>query len=68
MALARRFRESPGLAMNELVEHMRGVFAETLEQVMHAELEPHLAESGDVENKHNGYLREPGGDLLAPLR
>jgi transposase-like protein len=55
VTLARRFRESPALAMNEVVVHVRNVFKETLEQVMHAELELHLAESGDAENKRNGY-------------
>ncbi len=61
VALAHRFRESPGLAMNELVGHVRGVFVETLEQVMNAELELHLAESGDVENKRNGYRQRTFG-------
>lgn len=55
VALAKRFRESPGLAMNELVGQARDMFAQTLEKVMDAELELHLAESADPENKRNGY-------------
>ena len=55
VALAKRFRESPGLAMNELVGQARGMFAQTLERVMEAELELHLAEKADPENKRNGY-------------
>jgi transposase-like protein len=61
VTLARRFRESPTLAMNEVVGHVRNLFTETLEQVMRAELEIHLAESGDAENKRNGYRQRTFG-------
>lgn len=55
VALARRFRETPGLAMQEVIGQLRGAVAETLEKVMDAELELHLAENADPNNKRNGY-------------
>jgi putative transposase len=55
VSLAKRFRETPGQAMNELVGQARVMLSRTLEQVMDAELELHLAEKGDAENKRNGY-------------
>lgn len=61
VTLARKFREAPGTAMNELAAHVRDMFSEALEQVMHAELELHLAESGDAENKRNGYRQRTFG-------
>jgi putative transposase len=55
VALAKRFREAPGLAMQEVIGQLRGAVAETLERVMDAELELHLAENPDPDNKRNGY-------------
>jgi transposase-like protein len=55
VALARRFRESPALAMQELVTHVRTVVTKSIEDVMDAEIELHLREEGDPENKRNGY-------------
>jgi putative transposase len=55
VSLARRFREAPGLAMQEVVAQVRNAVAETLGRAMEAELELHLAENGDPENKRNGY-------------
>lgn len=55
VALARRFREAPGLTMQEVVGQVRNGMAETLERVMAAELELHLAENPDPDNKRNGY-------------
>jgi hypothetical protein len=39
VALAKRFEESPGLAMLEVVGHVRAAVTETLEQVMKAEID-----------------------------
>lgn len=51
--LAKRFREEPTRAMQEVMEHVRGAVAQTLEQVMDAEITLHLA--NDETNKRNGY-------------
>ena len=55
VALALRFGEAPGLAMQEVIGQLRHVVTGTLEKVMEAELELHLAENADPENKRNGY-------------
>lgn len=54
-ALARRFREQPSLAMQEVVAQARAVVSSTLEQVMEAEIDLHLFEEADADNKRNGY-------------
>lgn len=55
VALARRFREAPAVAMHELVGHVRDAFVDTLERVMEAEIDLHLGEEADPRNKRNGY-------------
>lgn len=55
VAVARQFRASPAVAMQELVRQVRDVVGNTLEKVMEAELELHLGEEADPSNKRNGY-------------
>lgn len=55
VALARRFREAPGAAMQQLVVQVREVVVDTLERVMDAEIDLHLGEEADRRNKRNGY-------------
>lgn len=55
VALARRFREEPGAAMERVVAQMRASMVETLERVMEAEIALHLGEEGDAGNKRNGH-------------
>ncbi len=53
--LARRFEQSPALAMRELVADVRRGFAATLERVMEAEIDIFLGRSAEPTNKRNGY-------------
>jgi transposase-like protein len=55
VSLARRFRESPSVAMHEFVTHVRTLVTKAVEQVLDAEIELHLHEEADGENKRNGY-------------
>jgi putative transposase len=55
VALARQFRETPAVAMQQLAQQVRSVVTDALEQVMEAEIELHLGEEGDPSNKRNGY-------------
>ena len=55
--LARRFRAEPLAAMQEVAAQVRAVVADTLEQIMDAEIDLVLGESQDPSNKRNGYTR-----------
>jgi putative transposase len=55
--LARRFREEPRAAMQEVVAQVRGVVTETLERVMDAEIDLVLGEGKEAGNKRNGYTK-----------
>jgi transposase-like protein len=55
VALAKRFRTDPAGAAKELAEQMRSAATHTLQQVLDAEVELHLAEEADPDNKRNGY-------------
>ena len=55
VALAKRFREHPHEAMEELVGHARASVGEIVQQVLDAEIELHLHEEADPLNKRNGY-------------
>ena len=57
MELARRFRAEPLAAMQEVAAQVRAVVADTLEQIMDAEIDLVLGESQDPSNKRNGYTR-----------
>jgi putative transposase len=59
--LAKRFEDAPGLAMLEVVEQMRAAVAETLEQVMKAELDIFLGSSSESANKKNGFVSRTFG-------
>jgi putative transposase len=59
--LAKRFEEAPGLAMREVVEQMRVAVAETLEQVMKAELDIFLGRGTESGNKKNGFVSRTFG-------
>lgn len=61
VGLARRFEESPTLAMREVVGHMRAAVAETLEQVMKAEIDLFLGREEQISNKRNGYASRTFG-------
>jgi putative transposase len=54
--LARRFEEAPGLAMLEVVGHVRDALVETLEHVMKAELDIFLGKEQGIRNKRNGFI------------
>lgn len=58
-AVARRVREPPTPAMNELVRHVRNVLAETIERVMHAASSGASPRVGGPENKRNGTTSAP---------
>ena len=53
--IARRFREAPALAVYELATHVRALVTKAVEEVLDAEIELHLHEEADDENKRNGY-------------
>lgn len=55
--LAKRFREEPRAAMQEVVAQVRGVVTETLERVMDAEIDLVLGEGKEAGNKRNGYTK-----------
>lgn len=59
--LAKRFEEAPGLAMLEVVEQMRAAVAETLDQVMKAEIEIFLGREAESGNKKNGFVSRTFG-------
>lgn len=61
VALAKRFEESPTLAMREVVAQMREGVREALEHVMKAELELFLGRSEEVGNKRNGFVSRTFG-------
>jgi putative transposase len=56
VALARRFEESPTVAMQEIITEVRRSFAATLERVMDAELALFLGQPAERSNKRNGYV------------
>jgi len=55
VALAKRFRDDPNEAMQELLDHARTAVGETLQRVLDAEIELHLNEEKNPANKRNGY-------------
>lgn len=55
--LARRFRAEPVMAMQEFATQVRTVVADTLEQLMDAEIDLVLGEHKDPANKRNGYTQ-----------
>jgi len=59
--LAKRFEESPALAMREVVEQARDAVREGLQRVMEAEIELFLGKSGEDDNKRNGYVSRSFG-------
>ena len=56
VALAKRFEESPALAMREVVAHMRDGVRDALKHVMKAELEVFLGRGEEAGNKRNGFV------------
>lgn len=61
VALAKRFEDSPALAMREVVAQMREGVREALEQVMKAELEVFLGRGEEAGNKRNGFVSRTYG-------
>jgi len=61
LALARRFEESPGRAMREVVEEAGQAIRDTLEKVMEAEITVFLGQPAERENKRNGYITRSYG-------
>jgi len=61
IALARRFEESPTLAMREVVTEMRDGVRDVLERVMAAELELFLGRREEAGNKRNGFVSRAYG-------
>jgi len=59
--LAKRFEESPALAMREVVTEMRAGVRDVLERVMAAEIEVFLGRSEEVGNKRNGFVSRAFG-------
>jgi putative transposase len=59
--LARRFEESPTLAMREVVTEMRAGVRDVLERVMAAELELFLGRGEEAGNKRNGFVSRAFG-------
>jgi transposase-like protein len=55
VALAKRFREAPAVAMRELTTHVRTLVTKAVEEVLDAEIELHLHDEADGDNKRNGY-------------
>jgi putative transposase len=61
VALAKRFEESPTLAMRGVVEEMRSGVKDVLERVMAAELELFLGQEEEAGNKKNGFVSRSFG-------
>jgi transposase-like protein len=61
VGLAKRFEESPALAMREVVQHARDAVREVLEQVMQAEITLFLGSEEQAGNKRNGYVTRSYG-------
>lgn len=59
--LAKRFEQSPTLAMREVVTHMREGFVDALEQVMKAEIDLFLGQEAERGNKRNGFVTRAYG-------
>jgi transposase-like protein len=59
--LARKFEQSPKLAMREIVDQMHHGFGDALESVMKAEIELFLGRPEEASNKRNGYTRRTFG-------
>ncbi len=59
--LAKRFEESPTLAMREVVTEMRAGVRDVLERVMAAELELFLGRGEEAGNKRNGFVSRAFG-------
>jgi len=59
--LARRFEQSPKLAMREVVTEMRAGVRDVLERVMAAEIELFLGRGEIVGNKRNGFVSRTFG-------
>ena len=59
--LAKRFEESPALAMREVVTEMRAGVRDVLERVMATEIELFLGRSEEVGNKRNGFVSRAFG-------
>jgi transposase-like protein len=59
--LAKRFEESPSLAMREVVEQAREAVKETLERVMDAEISLFLGQESEGDNKRNGFTTRSFG-------
>jgi len=55
--LAKRFEESPVLAMREVVSELQQGFKATLERVMDAEIALFLGGPGGQDNKRNGFTK-----------
>lgn len=61
VALAKRFEQSPALAMREVVTEMREGVRDVLERVMAAEIELFLGRGEEVGNKRNGFVSRAYG-------
>lgn len=61
VALAKRFEESPKLAMREVMNEMRAGVVDVLERVMAAEIELFLGKEEQAGNKRNGYVSRAYG-------
>jgi len=61
VTLAKRFEESPKLAMREVVTEMREGVREVLERVMDTEIELFLGQREEATNKRNGYVSRTYG-------
>ena len=61
VGLAKRFEESPAVAMREVVGQMREGVRYALEQVMAAEIELFLGRAEEVGNKRNGFVSRTYG-------
>lgn len=59
--LAKRFEESPALAMREVVTEMRAGVRDVLERVMAAEIELFLGRGEEAGNKRNGFVSRAFG-------
>jgi hypothetical protein len=61
VALAKRFEQSPALAMQEVVTEMRAGVRDVLERVMAAEIELFLGRDEEASNKRNGFVSRAYG-------
>lgn len=61
VALAKRFEQSPALAMQEVVTEMRAGVVDVLERVMAAEIELFLGRDDEAGNKRNGFVTRAYG-------